>query len=67
MANVLVVDDEPDILLLHRLNLEAAGHVVVPERESSKAQDILRAHGHRGAMQVGTITEGHGDVHLTGR
>ena len=26
---VLVVDDEPDILLLHRLNLEAAGHRVV--------------------------------------
>ena len=29
MAFVLVVDDEPDILLLHRLNLEAAGHSVV--------------------------------------
>ena len=29
MAKVLVVDDEPDILLLHRLNLEAAGHTVV--------------------------------------
>jgi two-component system alkaline phosphatase synthesis response regulator PhoP len=29
MATVLVVDDEPDILLLHRLNLEAAGHEVV--------------------------------------
>lgn len=29
MAIVLVVDDEPDILLLHRLNLEAAGHRVV--------------------------------------
>ena len=29
MAIVLVVDDEPDILLLHRLNLEAAGHEVI--------------------------------------
>lgn len=29
MSTVLVVDDEPDILLLHRLNLEAAGHDVV--------------------------------------
>jgi DNA-binding response OmpR family regulator len=29
MATVLVVDDEPDILLLHRLNLEAAGHEVI--------------------------------------
>jgi len=29
MTTVLVVDDEPDILLLHRLNLERAGHRVV--------------------------------------
>jgi len=29
MARILVVDDEPDILLLHRLNLEAAGHEVL--------------------------------------
>jgi DNA-binding response OmpR family regulator len=29
VLTVLVVDDEPDILLLHRLNLEAAGHRVV--------------------------------------
>ena len=29
MTTVLVVDDEPDILLLHRLNLESAGHRVV--------------------------------------
>ena len=29
MPTVLVVDDEPDILLLHRLTLESAGHRVV--------------------------------------
>lgn len=29
MARILVVDDEPDILLLHRLNLEGAGHEVL--------------------------------------
>jgi two-component system alkaline phosphatase synthesis response regulator PhoP len=29
MARVLVVDDEPDILLLHRLNLEAVGFEVL--------------------------------------
>jgi len=40
--------------------------VVVPEREAARAQDILRTHGHR-AVQVGTITEGHGEVHLTDR
>jgi phosphoribosylformylglycinamidine cyclo-ligase len=38
--------------------------VVVPEREAGKAQDILRTHGHR-AVQVGEITDGHGDVQLT--
>ena len=40
--------------------------VIVPEREATRAQDILRTHGHR-AVQVGTITEGHGEVHLTDR
>jgi phosphoribosylformylglycinamidine cyclo-ligase len=40
--------------------------VVVPERESGKAQDILRTHGHR-AVQIGTVTDGHGEVHLTDR
>ena len=29
MATILVVDDEPDILLLHRVNLESHGHRVL--------------------------------------
>ena len=37
MALILVVDDEPDILLLHRLNLEAAGHQVLLAADGSKA------------------------------
>ncbi|MEY2570647.1 MAG: hypothetical protein QOE63_997 [Acidimicrobiaceae bacterium] len=37
MALILVVDDEPDILLLHRLNLEAAGHHVLLAADGSKA------------------------------
>jgi DNA-binding response OmpR family regulator len=37
MARILVVDDEPDILLLHRLNLEAAGHHVLLAADGSKA------------------------------
>lgn len=41
MANVLVVDDEPDILLLHRLNLEAAGHVVVLAADGITALDRI--------------------------
>ena len=41
MANVLVVDDEPDILLLHRLNLEAAGHTVVLAADGMTALDRI--------------------------
>lgn len=49
MPTVLVVDDEPDILLLHRLNLEAAGHhvvlaadgVVALERISESRPDVV--------------------------
>ena len=37
MARILVVDDEPDILLLHRLNLEAAGHDVLLAADGQKA------------------------------
>jgi phosphoribosylaminoimidazole (AIR) synthetase len=40
--------------------------VVVPEREAGKAQDILRTFGHR-AVQVGTVTDGHGAVQLVDR
>lgn len=41
MALVLVVDDEPDILLLHRLNLEAAGHRVVLAADGEKALERI--------------------------
>ena len=34
---ILVVDDEPDILLLHRLNLESAGHRVVLAADGMRA------------------------------
>ncbi|MGH9186184.1 MAG: response regulator [Acidimicrobiales bacterium] len=37
MARVLVVDDEPDILLLHRVNLEAAGHEVFLAADGERA------------------------------
>ena len=37
MARILVVDDEPDILLLHRLNLEGAGHEVLLAADGMKA------------------------------
>jgi len=37
VARILVVDDEPDILLLHRLNLEAAGHQVLLAADGIRA------------------------------
>jgi CheY-like chemotaxis protein len=39
MARVLVVDDEPDVLLLCRLNLEQHGHEVF---EAGNGQEALR-------------------------
>lgn len=45
MATILVVDDEPDILLLHRLNLEAAGHRVVLAADGAVAlEKVEQAH-----------------------
>ena len=41
MARILVVDDEPDILLLHRLNLEGAGHEVLLAADGMKALDRI--------------------------
>jgi CheY-like chemotaxis protein len=40
MARVLVVDDEPDVLLLCRLNLEQHGHEVF---EAGNGEEALRA------------------------
>ena len=39
----LVVDDEPDILLLHRLNLEAAGHEVLLAADGMRALERIAA------------------------
>ena len=41
MARILVVDDEPDILLLHRLNLEGAGHEVLLAADGMKALERI--------------------------
>lgn len=42
-VRVLVVDDEPDIRLLHRLNLEGAGHEVLLAADGMKALERIRA------------------------
>jgi len=41
MARILVVDDEPDILLLHRLNLEGAGHLVLLAADGMRALERI--------------------------
>ena len=43
MAKILIVDDEPDILLLLRLNLEAEGYDVVMAADGEKALERIAA------------------------
>ena len=42
MGRVLVVDDEPDVLLLCRLNLEQRGHEFLEAAEGGKAIELAR-------------------------
>jgi two-component system alkaline phosphatase synthesis response regulator PhoP len=42
MARVLVVDDEPDVLLLCRVNLQHAGHDVSEAADGALAIDLAR-------------------------
>jgi DNA-binding response OmpR family regulator len=44
MATVLIVDDEPDILLLVRINLEMAGHEVLTAADGEEA--LVAVHEH---------------------
>jgi DNA-binding response OmpR family regulator len=41
---VLVIDDEPDVLLLCRVNLEIAGHEVLEAASGEHGLDLARAH-----------------------
>jgi DNA-binding response OmpR family regulator len=43
MARVLVVDDEPDVLLLCRLNLEQRGHEVLEAPNGDTALELARS------------------------
>jgi DNA-binding response OmpR family regulator len=45
MARVLVVDDEPDVLLLCRLNLEQRGHQVLEAPNGDEALNLARDGG----------------------
>ena len=42
MARILVVDDEPDVLLLCRLNLEHAGHEVIEAPNGEQGLRLAR-------------------------
>ena|SRR2546425_3880782 len=42
MARVLVIDDEPDVLLLCRVNLQHAGHDVLEAADGRRGVDIAR-------------------------
>jgi DNA-binding response OmpR family regulator len=42
MATILVVDDEPDIRLLTKLNLERDGHTIVTATDGEEALDTVR-------------------------
>jgi CheY-like chemotaxis protein/DNA-binding CsgD family transcriptional regulator len=42
MATILVVDDEPDVRLLTKLNLERDGHTVVTAADGDEALDAVR-------------------------
>jgi CheY-like chemotaxis protein len=44
MGCVLVVDDEPDVLLLCRLNLEQRGHQVLEAPDGGVALEVAREH-----------------------
>lgn len=41
---VLVIDDEPDVLLLCRVNLEIAGHEVLEAPNGEEGIDVARTH-----------------------
>lgn len=42
MSRVLVIDDEPDVLLLCKLNLEHAGHEVIEAQEGARGLILAR-------------------------
>jgi two-component system alkaline phosphatase synthesis response regulator PhoP len=42
VARVLVIDDEPDVLLLCRVNLEQAGHEVLVAESGAQGMELAR-------------------------
>lgn len=42
MANILLVDDEPDVVEILSTRLRAAGHAILPAGDGTEALDVLR-------------------------
>ena len=70
MGRVLVVDDEPDVLLLCRLNLQQRGHELVEASEGARGLELAReerlGQERRGAQPVAAFSiraEGLGGEH----
>lgn len=57
MGRVLIVDDEPDVLLLCRLNLQQRGHELLEASEGGRALELARE-GHPDAIVLDLMMPG---------
>jgi two-component system phosphate regulon response regulator PhoB len=57
MGRVLVVDDEPDVLLLCRLNLQQRGHELLEASNGTTALELARE-GHPGVIVLDLMLPG---------
>ena len=61
MANILVVDDDPDMLLATKLCLESGGHTVLEAHSGAEGLEAIKAHKPDLIVldvMMGTTTEG---------
>ena len=57
MAKVLVIDDEPDVLMLCRVNLEHAGHEVLMAESGEGGLELARHHDEGVLLSARQIAE----------
>lgn len=65
MARVLVIDDEPDVLLLCRVNLSHAGHEVLEALDGYRGVELARAE-HPDAVVLDLMLPGIDGVEVLG-
>ncbi len=61
MANILLVDDDPDVLVTLRAILEEAGHIVQPAATNVAAHDIIGRGGLHLIVADAVLRGGNGD------